>query len=813
MIVSHEWLRGFAPHDKSAHEIGELLNNHAVTLDGLESLRNDIAPIVVGLVVECAPHPDSDHLSVTKVDDGSGTLLDVVCGAPNVTAGVKYPFARSGTTMPDGLLIQKRKIRGQTSNGMLCSARELKLSQEHDGILPLSTDAAPGTPILQVLGDVGDAQLNLDVLPNRPDLLSHRGLAREVCALTGVTPALADLSSADRDVVAAAPVVRGETSASLDGVTVRIDDRESCPRYQGIVIRGATVGPSPDWLRATLEAAGSRSINNIVDATNYVLLGLGQPVHAFDLHRLTDQTIVVRPTTDGERIVTLDGTDRAVATGTTMICDGARPVAIAGVMGGRDSEVNDTTTDILLEVANFSARFVRRVRKAVGLITDASYRYERGIDDGSSPDAALHCAALITRVAGGRVTARIDVGSEPVARAAVMLRPSRVTKLLGEPVATDEIVRVLGALGCTVERAAEDSLRVTPPSWRQDLGLEVDLIEEVVRIRGFDSLPDELRAFRPGTVPDHPLHLAELRLREHLVGRGLYETRAMPFTSDAASGSRVRNPLAEDEPFLRASILDTLARRAEYNLNRMEGDLRLFEVGHVFLPSGGDRLPREEVRVGALLLGKRRPPHFSDPDPAPFDAWDAKSLAESMARVAFPGAVITLHPTVTGPLWRVQADGADVGFVGKVSLDRPVWAAEAFGVELTLGLMSSADVAPAGQHAPALPAHRSPSGPHVVYRTIAVMPAAGFDLALLLPSGVCAADVEGVLRRESGDLLESLHVFDEYRGDRLPAGVRSVGWRLQFRHPDRTLRDKELDGRRGKLVSALQRELGVTVRG
>ena len=813
MIVSHEWLRGFAPHDKTALEIGELLNNHAVTLDGLHSLRSDLAPIVVGLVVEQAPHPDSDHLSITRVDDGSGTLLDVVCGAPNVTAGVKYPFARSGTTMPDGLLIQKRKIRGHTSNGMLCSARELKLSQEHDGILALTTDAAPGTPILQVLRDLGDSQLDLDVLPNRPDLLSHRGLAREVCALTGVSPATADLSQAEYELAAAAPAVHGESTASADGATVRVEDRDSCPRYQGIVIRGVTVGPSPDWLRERLEAVGSRSINNVVDATNYILLGLGQPVHAFDLARLADHTIVVRPTRAGERIVTLDATDRAMATGTTMICDGARPVAIAGVMGGRDSEVTDTTTDILLEVANFSPRFVRRVRKAVGLITDASYRYERCIDDGSSVEAGLHCAALITRVAGGRVTARLDVGTAPAPRAAVVLRPSRVARLLGDAVPTADIVHVLRALGCAVAMRSDDLLEITPPSWRQDLGLEVDLIEEVVRIRGFDSLPDELRAFRPGTVPDHPLHLAELRVREHLVGRGLYETRAMPFTKDATSGSRVQNPLADDEPFLRASILDTLARRAEYNLNRMEGDVRLFEVGHVFLPSDGDRLPREEIHVGALLIGKRRPVHFTDPEPASFDAWDVKSLAETLAKAAFPGMVIAMCPTVSGPLWRVEVDGVDVGFAGSVVLDRPVWASPAFGVELTLGAMPSADVAPVGQHAPPTIAHRSPSGPHVVYRTIPVMPAAGFDLALLLPSGVCAADVETLLRRESGELLESVQVFDEYRGDRLPAGMRSVGWRLQFRHPERTLRDKELDGRRGKLVSTLQRELGVTVRG
>ncbi len=812
MIVSHAWLRSFAPHDKSAEEIGELLNDHTVTLDGLESLRSDIASIVVGLVVEQAPHPDSDHLSITKVDDGSGTLLDVVCGAPNVAAGVKYPFARSGTTMPDGLRIEKRKIRGQTSNGMLCSARELKLGYEHDGILALTTAAAPGTPILQVLGEVGDSQLNLDVLPNRPDLLSHRGMAREVSALLNVPMALGDLTEAARQAVTAVPVVQDARQATADGVSVRLDDPASCPRYNAIVIRGVAVGPSPDWLRERLEAVGARSINNIVDATNYILLGLGHPVHAFDLTKLTGHAIVVRPTGDGEQLVTLDGIARSLAAGTTVICDGARPVALAGVMGGRESEVTPDTTEILLEVANFHPRFVRRVRRAVGLITDASYRYERGIDDASSAEAATHCAALILQVAGGRVTARIDVGAAPAPRPAVTLRPSRVARLLGDPVAADESIRILRALGCVVTQSGPDALEVMPPTWRHDLLIEVDLIEEVVRVRGFDTVSDELRAFRPGTVPDHPMHVTEVRVRTFLVGRGLYETRPMPFTTDSASGVRVLNPLAEDEPYLRASILDSLARRAEYNLNRMEGDVRLFEVGHVFARSAG-RLPVEEVRVGALLLGKCRPPHFTDPDPALFDAWDAKSLALDLARVAFPGQAVALVPSDTAAMWRVQVNGTDVGGVRRLALDKPVWAGEALGVELTLGVMSSDDVAPAGQHAHAFAGRMSAAVPHVVYRTVPVTPASGFDLALVLPPSVRADDVEKLLREHGGELLESLQVFDEYRGDRLPAGMRSVGWRLQFRHPERTLRDKELDGRRSKLVAALQRELGVTVRG
>jgi len=812
MIVSHAWLRSFAPHDKSAQEIGELLNDHSVTLDGLESLRSDIAHIVVGLVVEQAPHPDSDHLSITKVDDGSGTLLDVVCGAPNVTAGVKYPFARTGSTMPDGLRIEKRKIRGQTSNGMLCSSRELKLSGDHEGILALTTDAAPGTPILQVLGDIGDSQLNLDVLPNRPDLLSQRGMAREVSALLGVAMTLGDLSREARDTVEATSITHGTTSASDAGVTVRIEDATSCPRYLALVIRGVTVGPSPDWLRERLESVGSRSINNIVDATNYILLGLGQPVHAFDLSRLAEETIVVRNARDGETLVTLDGTERTIPAGTTVICDAARPVALAGVMGGRDSEVTAATTDVLLEVACFEPRFVRRVRRAMGLSTDASYRYERGVDASAMQDAALHCAALITQVAGGVVTTHLDVGTEAAPRAAVVLRPSRVGRLLGDPVPGHDIVQILRSLGCTVNSIAEDSLQVMPPTWRQDLLIEVDLIEEVVRMRGFDIVTDELRAFRPGTVRDHPMHLTERRVRELLVGRGLYETRPMPFTKDSASGMRLQNPLADDEPYLRASILDTLARRAEYNLNRMEGDVRLFEVGHVFLPSSA-RLPREHVHVAALLLGRRRPPHFTEPDPPVFDAWDAKALAADLARAAFPGESIALVPVDAPLLWRVEAAGRDVGVVQRVMMDTPVWAADAFGVELDLGVMPSGDVAPAGAHAHRDPASTSARDAHVIYQVVPVMPAAGFDLALVLPARIRAADVEVVLRRESGELLELMQVFDEYRGEHLPEGMRSVGWRLQFRHPERTLRDKELEGRRGKLVSALQRELGVTVRG
>ncbi|MFN7800126.1 phenylalanine--tRNA ligase subunit beta [Gemmatimonas sp.] len=809
MIVSHEWIRQFVTHELSAQDVGEALSRHCVTLDSIETLGAHLSAFVVAQVVEAGRHPNSDHLWVTKVDDGSGTLLDVVCGAPNVVAGLKYPFARTGTIMPGGLKIEKRKIRGETSNGMLCSARELGLGDEHNGILTLDTEAAPGTPLLDVLA-LADARLDLDVLPNRPDLLSHLGVAREVSAIVGapLRPVPAELSAPLSSLAAKT----GPSAVQGEHAAVRVEDEGACPRYVAVIIKGVSVGPSPAWLTQRLEAIGARSISNIVDATNYVLHGFGQPVHAFDLATLAERRIVVRATRAEERIVTLDGVDRPLAVDTVCICDATSPVALAGVMGGQRSEVTASTTDILLEVAVFEPRFVRAVRKAVGLSTDASYRYERGIDAGNTQHVARLAAALITQVAGGEVVEVLDVGGAPVARAAVSLRPARLARLLGMAVPVTEITRHLEALGCTVSGDG-DALAVQPPTWRHDLLLEVDLIEEVARLVGFDALPDELRPFRPGSAPDHPLHLASRRVRDVLVSAGLAEARPMPFTATGNEASpRVRNPLAEDEPFLRASVLDTLARRAEYNLSRMQGNLRLFEIGNVFLPRPA-RLPLEELRVGALLMGTRRPAHFTEPTPPAFDAWDAKALAESAARAAFPGRAVRMVAVEATPAWQVEVDGRGiVGMVHAVPLDRPAWATEAWGVELTLGVLSSDDVAPPGAHAHA-PAEREVGATHAVRASaLPTTPAAEFDVALLVPDTLAAAAVEHAIVSAGGELLEQVQLFDEFRGAGIPAGMRSLAWRLTWRHPERTLRDKEIEGRRARLLELLEKDLGIRPR-
>lgn len=807
MNLSHAWLSRFVPHGRSPEAVRDLLTAHVATVEGLEPLRGDLAPFVVAQVVASERIPDT-KLSFNQVDDGSGTLLEVVCGAPNVTVGCKYPFARSGTTMPGGLVIEKRKIRGFTSNGMLCSARELGLGQEHDGILTLETAAAPGTPLLQVL-PAGDVRIVLDVLPNRPDLLSHLGVAHELAALTG-TPLQRPAEIASLPPVSV-PVVRADTEARAGGLTVRIEDGAGCPQYAAAVISGLTVGPSPAWLRDAVESVGGRSINNLVDATNYLLHGFGQPVHAFDASTLRGSAIVVRRARAGETLVTLDGASRRLDSSMLVIADAEDATALAGVMGGRASEVTDGTTRVVLEVAAFAPALVRATRRQVGLSTDASYRFERGIDGGAVGEVLAIGAALLATLGGGQVEALLHIGSAPAPRTAVTVRPARVAAVLGDAVPAEEIATVLRSIGFAVRDGVAGALVVTPPSWRHDVTREVDLIEEVARLRGFDRLPDTLQGARPGTVPDHPLFTAYRRIRDTLVSDGLHEVRPLPFTAGAPEGFvRVQNPLAEDEPFLRRRVLDTLARRAEYNLNRMQGDIRLFEVGAVFTPSGAG-LPTEEQHVGALVMGGRRPSHFSEPQPPAYDAWDAKALAERTATVAFPGAAVRCVPGEGAVLWTVEVDGRMVGTVERVALDAPIWAKPAFGIELALGVVPSAAVAAPGAHAHATPAVAPKPAP-IRFRPLPTTPAAEFDLALLVPDTVPAASVEALLVSVAGAQLERCVLFDEFRGAGVPAGVRSLAWRLTFRHPERTLRDKEIEGRRVQLVKALEAQLGVRPR-
>lgn len=815
MNVSYEWLRAFVPFHVTPARLRDLITSRVATVDDLEALRTDLKPIVVARVVEAGPHPDSDHLWVTKVDAGTGELLEVVCGAPNVEQGRLYPFAPTGTTMPNGLKIERRRIRGQTSNGMLCSPRELGLGEEHQGILRLDIDAAPGTPFLQAM-PVGDTRLVIDVMPNRPDLLSHLGVAREVAAAVDSSlelPALEGMNAA----VPAPTRVRAEGRTA--GVDVRVAEDTQVRRYMAVVIRGIRVGASPEWLAMRLASVGSRSINNVVDATNYILHELGQPTHAFDLAKLGGPAIVVRRARAGEKIVTLDGIERTLDTKMIVIADAARPQAVAGVMGGRDSEVSEQTTDLLLEVASFDPASTRATRRALGLSTDASYRFERGVDPALAPEALARTARLIVALAGGRVDgAPVDVYAGDALRAPLALRASRAAAVLGEQVPSDEIAALLHSIGFDARVETGDVVRVLAPTWRTDIVREIDLIEEVARLRGYDSFSTEIRPFRAGNVPDDQQWLVARRVRDALVGAGLLETRPMPFVRGAEKGYvRVANPLAENEAYLRRDILDTLARRAEYNLARMQGNVRLFEIGSVFEPAnGGGPMPREELHVGAIIMGRRRPPHFSDPKTPEFeravtlDEWDAKALAELIARETFKGESVSLRDGENGALWDIVSGDRSVGAVRIIALDAPVWAKPAYGIEISLGVIDSSAVAPPGRHA-----HRVPQSapPRVrAFRPLLSTPASEFDVALLVPPTVRAADIENAVRQVSGDMLESVVLVDEYKGKNIEPGYRSLAWRFTFRHPERTLSAKEIEGRRTNILRHLEKTLNVRTR-
>jgi phenylalanyl-tRNA synthetase beta chain len=791
MNASYEWLRDFTDFDLSPNELRDAITNRAATVEDVVSLRADLRDVVVGLVVEAAPHPDSDHLWVTKVDAGTGELLDVVCGAPNVQVGTKYPFAPSGSTLPGGLKLERRKIRGQTSNGMLCSARELALGTDHEGILPLHTDAAPGTPFLAAVPS-GDTRFVVDVLPNRPDLLSHEGLAREISAFTGRELHMPKHPGMQLGAV----FEHAESEGTTSNVRVVVEDSVASPLYTATIIRGVRIGPSPEWLANRLIGIGLRPINNVVDATNYMLHGFGQPMHAFDLDRIGGAEIHVRRARAGEGITTLDGIDRKLSESMTVIADAERAQAIAGVIGGNDSAVSDATTNILLEAAVFDPKSVRATRRALGVSTDASYRFERTLDAHATAELARYAAALIVSIAGGRIDGSpIAIGSAGSSPKPLMLRVSRVALVLGEHVPEHDCMRLLGSVGFGVSSGGESVLRVTPPRWRADVTLEVDLIEEIARLRGYESFPDELRPFRVGSALDSESYTVSRRVKKALVECGLLEVRPMPFVADAGErGVRVLNPLAESEASLRSSALQTLARRAEHNFAHMTRNIRLFEVGVVF-SRGAEKVPVERTVAAVIVAGDRSPAHFTGPRPAQTDIWDARWIAERILGAAFGPEAPALVTNAAGDGWdAVDGSANKIGTVGPVELDAPVWAPPVFGIEIDITSAFGTTIRP--------PA----------YRPLPVTPSAEFDLALLVPSEISAADVHRVVTATAGDTLEALVPFDEFRGSGVAEGYRSVAWRLTFRHPERTLRDKEIEGRRARILRALDEELGVRPR-
>lgn len=811
MNVSLRWLRQIAPQlDGSAHELSERLAELGFPVESVHEIGALLSDIVVARIVEARPHPNADRLRLCSVDAGTGELLSVVCGAPNARADATFPFIPVGGTLPGGMSIRKAKIRGERSFGMLCSARELGLGTDHDGLLELRTDAAPGTPFIEAYGLAGDVMLDVEVTSNRPDMLSHIGVARELVPDTAhelQLPAFPDARA-----LPGITWVSAEDEVEITGLRVGIDDANRCHRFTGAIVRGVQVAPSPDWLQARLRAIGARPINNVVDATNYVLFELGQPTHAYDLDRLGGGRIAARPARSGEALTTLDGVERTLSDDMLVIADGERAVNVAGIMGDERTGVHLQTSNVFIECALFEPASVRRTKKALAIQSDAGYRFERGVDPTLQRAALQRVVELILTVAGGEVEPNwADVHPRAWESEPITLRLSRVEHLLGAPFARDEVSSLLAPLGFESAQAGSgapeaDALEVRTPGWRAyDVTREVDLIEEVARRYGYERFPEDERAWRPNTVPDHPLFQLEDDLRRLLTGRGFFEAQTPAFVPEAEGDLRLLNPLSTEEPVLRRTLLPSLIRRLERNLARGVRDVRLFELGTSFRGDADREAEREAAHLSLVFTGRRAPLHWTGAA-EPFDIWDLKGVLEAVVEFVHPTACIEPgaldYATDHDPLNAQRAftvrlaEGQVVGHAGLIeahALDVPAWAGEVFGLELTL------------------PSHPAP-GTDPGYVPLPAHPGVERDVALLVADAVPAERIAAVARAAGGALLQSVVPFDVYTGEGLPAATRSMAWRFSFRATDRTLTDAEVEAVMKAIVTELDEQLDVRPR-
>ncbi|MCI0436584.1 MAG: phenylalanine--tRNA ligase subunit beta, partial [Gemmatimonadetes bacterium] len=647
MNASLRWLRELAPDlQGDARAIAARLAAYGAPVDDIIDVGAALRDIRIGRVIDVRHHPNADRLSLCTVEIGNGNAVGVVCGASNVRAGAYYPFAPVGATLPGGMTLRRAKIRGEESNGMLCSARELELGRDHEGILELHGTFEPGASFIEATG-LDDVRLVVDVTPNRPDLLSHWGLARELAPRGDASLGLPAVPGG-YTAVAAVTYVQGGEVVEHGGLRITLVDAAGCPRYCAAIVRGVQVKPSPEWLGSRLRAIGQRPINNIVDASNWVLHELGQPTHAFDLGALGSE-IVVRRARAGETLVTLDGSRRTLDSEVLVIADARRAVALAGIIGGQDTEVVESTTDVLIECALFDTRTVRQGRRQVDLSTDASQRFERGVDPDGMRRAIERVIALILATAGGNSAIEVVLADAGVAAPPpVPLRPERIAHLLGVPIEPREIVELLAPLGfqpadghASLAAAAANEGRISgrssltfaiPGHRRYDVSREVDLIEEIARRRGYDSFPSDVRPFRPSTVPDDPMARLEDRLRVLLTGRGFLEARSAPLAPATDGDVTLQLPLSAAETTLRRALVPGLVRRAESNFNRGIRDVRLFEIGTAFAPGEQDGLPRETTRVAAIMTGARSPAHWSGA-PQDIDVWDLRGLMADLSAV------------------------------------------------------------------------------------------------------------------------------------------------------------------------------------
>lgn len=788
MKVLLSWLREFAPFEGDPVALGEEMSDLGMAVESIERLGVGLDGIVVATVLALRPHPDADRIQLVDVDAGDGQPLQICCGATNMSVGDKVPLATLGTVMPNGLRIERRKLRGEWSNGMLCSGAELGLGADHSGILILDPSLEAGTDLRTALGIEADVLYDLEINPNRPDAMSVAGVARDLAARLRVPFALPE------------PAV-DEKGARFADFSVEIIDADLCGRFVARLLRGVTVGSSPGWLRTRLLALGMRPINHVVDVSNYVMLELGQPNHTFDLAKVRGGGLRVRWAADGERIVTLDGVERSLVAGDGVVADGEdTPVAIAGVMGGLSTEIDRSTTDVLLEMAWWQPMAIARTAKRLGLRSEASARFERGTDPEVIDLAVRRFAELLLAGGGELAPGVIDERGDLPVPAVVRVRTSRVNGLLGTSLTTAEIEGYLAPIGFRCEPAPGpdgdgEVLAVTVPSYRPDTATETDVIEEVARHLGYGRIGrTQPRVVRTGALTERQ---RERRLvREVMVGLGIDEAMPMPFlepgdlerTGSPVPGIRITNPLAAEESVLRTSLRPGLVKAVAYNASHRNTGVRLFEVGKVFRAVDGQELPDEPEHLAVVLAGADA-----------FEAvgvWRVLVEALAVADVRLDQMVVGgLHPTRSA---RLLVAGEAVGIVGE--LDPAVLAG--FGIAERVACLE-VDL----DHLLGLP-HGERR-----YRPVSRYPSSDLDLAFEVDEAVPAAEVESVIRSAAGELLVALWLFDVFRGSPLPKGRRSLAYRLRLQAGDRTLTDAEVAEVRAGVVGAVESTFPARLRG
>ncbi len=802
MQVSLSWLSTHL--DLSSYtvpQLSDLLTFAGVEVEGIEERGVTTDKVVVAQITSFEQHPNADKLSVCKVDDGSGSPRQIVCGAKNFKAGDKVPLALPGAVLPGGFAIKEGKLRGVDSMGMLCSGKELGLGEDHSGLLILDPASPVGKPFNELVPS--DVLFDLEITPNRSDLLSHLGLARELAALTGLP------LKGQRDHAKTSTQTK---AAAADQVVIQAP--EACPLYTARLIKGVKVGPSPEWLRRRLESIGLRPINSIVDITNYVMMEMGQSLHCFDLDKLNGG-IVVRLATEGEKILALDGQSHALQTDDLVIADTQRPVAIAGVMGGEETGVTETTVNVLLEAAYFTPSGIRRTSRRLALSSDSSYRFERGIDTQQVFGGSELATKLILEIAGGKAEDIVlTAGAAPALVGDVTLDENRARRLLGTPdLGAEEIHAILQKLGLTLKSAGDTQSQWSIPSYRLDLLRPVDLVEEVARVIGLERVPSRQAAVAvPVDAADRAYDFA-MTLRQALANRGFFEAQTLRLISqaqladslgnaDAASVAvALKNPLSEDHTTLRPSIVPGLVATAALNIRQGTHRLRFFELGRVFLklPNGSSR---EEERLAILLSGPVSPSSWHGREPQSADVHELMGVIQSL-----PGlGSVTLEPKKAkdGPhhllTSELRSGNRNLGWIAQL---HPARAREidarhpVYLVELLVSALRQGSAGPAK------------------FEDLPRFPAITRDVAMEVPADLPHAKVAAFFTAQKEPLFIASHVFDVFTdptGQKMANDRKSIAWTLTYRASDRTLETAEVDAAHQRILAALEKALPATVR-